>query len=130
MGIDRNGPTEDKPAQLMGAEGSENSSSVGKGPARVERKLELSTGFVVGFYYHEAADLRVCQAAQSPCVSCIPSCSALLSGVNRLLEINQAPNCPSRSVESNSTIYSMLPRFFVQTPIFSVSPSSFSLSPI
>ena len=101
-----------------------------KGPACVERKLELSTGFVVGFYYHEAADLRVCQAAQSPCVSCIPSCSALLSGVNRLLEINQAPNCPSRSVESNSTTYSMLPRFFVQTPIFSVSPSSFSLSPI
>ena len=27
---------------------------------RVEHELELSTGFVVGFCYHTAADLRVC----------------------------------------------------------------------
>ena len=64
-----------------------------KGPARVERKLELSTGFVVGFYYHKAADLRVCQAAHSlPCVSHIRSCSALLSAFNRLPETTQAPS--------------------------------------
>ena len=48
----------------------------------MEHKLEPSTGVVVGFCYHKAADLRVRQAAHSlPCVSCIPSCCALLSAV-------------------------------------------------
>ena len=48
-----------------------------KQPAQAE--LELSTGVVVGFCYHKAADLRVRQAAQSlPCLFCIQSCSALL----------------------------------------------------
>ena len=41
-----------------------------------KHRLELSTGDVVGFCYHKAADLRVRQAAHSlPCLSCIRSCS-------------------------------------------------------
>ena len=47
-----------------------------------KHRLELSTGVVVGFCYHKAADLRVRQATHSlPCDSCIRSCSALLSAV-------------------------------------------------
>ena len=50
-----------------------------------KHRLELSTGVVVGFCYHKAADLRVRQSAHSlPFVSCIRSCSAWLSSVNRL----------------------------------------------
>ena len=62
----------------------------------MERKLELSTGFVVGFYYHKAADLRVCQAAHS--LSCVRSCSALLQSVGTVhLEIlNKLLTVPSR----------------------------------
>ena len=37
-----------------------------------EHRLELSTGVVVGFCYHKAADLRVRQAAHSlPCLSLV-----------------------------------------------------------
>ena len=47
-----------------------------KGTSVCEHRLELSTGVVVGFCYHKAADLRVRQAAHSlPCLSCIRSCS-------------------------------------------------------
>ena len=52
---------------------------------RVEHELELSTGFVVGFCYHTAADLRVCQAAHS--LSCVRSCSAFL----HLVQTEQLP---------------------------------------
>ena len=59
--------------------------SVGEGTSVCGHRLELSTGVVVGFCYHKAADLRVRQAAHSlPCVSCIRSCFAWLSSVNRL----------------------------------------------
>ena len=51
--------------------------SVGEGKA-CGAQLELSTGVVVGFCYHKAADLRVRQAAHSlPCLTCIQSCSAI-----------------------------------------------------
>ena len=43
-----------------------------------KHRLELSTGVVVGFCYHKAADLCVRQAAHSlPCDSCIQYCSAI-----------------------------------------------------
>ena len=43
-----------------------------------KHRLELSTGDVVGFCYHKAADLCVRQAAHSlPCDSCIQYCSAI-----------------------------------------------------
>ena len=59
-------------------------------------ELELSTGFTVGFCYHKAADLRVCQAAHS--LSCVRSCSALLQSVGTVhLEIlNKLLTVPSR----------------------------------
>ena len=48
-----------------------------------KHRLELSTGVVVGFCYHKAADLCVRQAAHSlPCDSCIRSCSAIAVSVN------------------------------------------------
>ena len=56
--------------------------SVGEGKA-CGAQLELSTGVVVGFCYHKAADLRVRQAAHSlPCLTCIRSCSAIAVSVN------------------------------------------------
>ena len=62
----------------------------------MEHELELSTGFAVGFCYHKAADLRVCQAAHS--LSCVRSCSALLQSVGTVhLEIlNKLLTVPSR----------------------------------
>ena len=72
-----------------------------------KHRLELSTGVVVGFCYHKAADLRVRQAAQSlPCESCISSCSALqLFAINHCLRDRRSiPNCPSRSVEFNKRL--------------------------
>ena len=57
--------------------------SVGEGTSVCGAQLELSTGVVVGFCYHKAADLRVRQAAHSlPCDSCIQSCSAIAVSVN------------------------------------------------
>ena len=63
-------------------------------------RLELSTGVVVGFCYHKAADLCVRQAAHSlPCLSCIRSCSAIAVSVNVIKPFareGRAPNCPLR----------------------------------
>ena len=57
--------------------------TVGEGTSVCGAQLELSTGVVVGFCYHKAADLRVRQAAHSlPCDSCIQSCSAIAVSVN------------------------------------------------
>ena len=63
-------------------------------------RLELSTGVVVGFCYHKAADLCVRQAAHSlPCLSYIRSCSAIAVSVNVIKPFareGRAPNCPLR----------------------------------
>ena len=83
----------------------ESESSREPGDGRVEYELELSTGFAVGFCYHKAADLRVCQAAHS--LSCVRPCSALLQSVQTVhFEIlNKRLTVPLRvwSLTVNST---------------------------
>ena len=73
-----------------------------------EHRLELSTGVVVGFCYHKAADLRVRQAAHSlPCLSLVFSlalhcCLFINIGQTVCSRLQKRlSNCPPRSVESN-----------------------------
>ena len=70
----------------------------GRSKQRQEHELELSTGFVVGFCYHKAADLRVRQADHSlPCLFCVAVIRQPFA--NRDSRSTKTSNRPSRSTE-------------------------------
>ena len=66
--------------------------SVGEGTSVCGAQLELSTGVVVGFCYHKAADLRVRQAAHSlPCLSLVFGLALIAVCNNCSQGITEAP---------------------------------------